>query len=201
MKIDKANSFTDIVVLANKLNDFVVAGFFGLAKATPKHQPFSTFFYKTACHFSYHHWMDNNAVVVEQSLKVGVRVAKVVCPDRGVCKNHESVLCNRFSYGFGCYCSKFSGRRRGGASKSGSVPPKAASLRDASRSIRAISPCFTREVFSFIPVISAACANKSSSMFSVVRIMSPPLMHQIICKYMSNMMRPQALIRILGSRL
>ena len=62
-----------------------------------------------------------------------------------------------------------------------SVPAKAASLLALSLAIKASRPSLTREVFSLMPVNSAALASNSSSMFRVVLMTSPRPDVFIIC--------------------
>ena len=69
-------------------------------------------------------------------------------------------------------------RRRGGTTKSGSVPPSRAMRREASRSTRVFNARRTISDFSLIPVNSWAVANNSSSKFNVVRISLQP-QHQL----------------------
>ena len=63
-------------------------------------------------------------------------------------------------------------RRRGISASSGMVPPRAASRREASRSIRAFNPSRTSAVLSCTPVSSCAMRTRSSSSAKVV-LMSP----------------------------
>ena len=62
------------------------------------------------------------------------------------------------------------GRRRGIGRSVFSVPPRAASLLALSRAMRASSPAWRTEVFSFSPLSRCASRRRSSSRFSVVRI-------------------------------
>src|SRR5258708_7396424 len=61
-------------------------------------------------------------------------------------------------------------RRRGGAFRPGSLPPRRANRRALSRSMRALSASRTKLDFSFKPVKARALATSSSSRASVVRI-------------------------------
>jgi hypothetical protein len=62
------------------------------------------------------------------------------------------------------------GRRRGIGRSVFSVPPREASLLALSRAMRASSPAWRTEVFSFSPLSRCASRRRSSSRFSVVRI-------------------------------
>ena len=62
------------------------------------------------------------------------------------------------------------GRRRGTERNRGSLPPKAASRRAASRAISACNPARTSAVFSRIPVAWRASSISASSRIMVVRI-------------------------------
>jgi hypothetical protein len=79
--------------------------------------------------------------------------AQMIDPDGGIGQDHARVV-----------------RRRGGASRAGSLPPKRANRRALSRSIRALSASRTRRDFSSSPVKAWALATSSSSSASVVRI-------------------------------
>src|SRR6478736_6236119 len=74
-------------------------------------------------------------------------------------------------------------RRRGGAFRSGSLPPRRASLRALSRSMSALSASRTRLDFSFKPVKACALATSSSSSASVVRIIETPLLAPNLASY------------------
>jgi hypothetical protein len=69
-------------------------------------------------------------------------------------------------------------RRRGIAVRPGSLPPRRASRRAASRSINARSASRTKADFSRIPVYASAFASSSSSSARVVRIFILPERHE-----------------------
>src|SRR5260370_24871415 len=96
---------------------------------------------------------------VEPAGKRLVARAKMVDPDGRIDQDHAEA-----------------DRRRGGASRPGSLPPRRASRRALSRSMRALSASRTRLDFSLRPVKAWALATSSSSSASVVRIdPSPPM--------------------------
>jgi hypothetical protein len=70
-------------------------------------------------------------------------------------------------------------RRRRGALRLGSLPPKRASRRAASRSINALSASRISADFAFNPVYACALANSLSSSAMVVRIHIFSLINQI----------------------
>jgi len=100
--------------------------------------------------------MDRYLPALEPYLHRGIAPVQMVDPDRGVGENHRSAP-----------------RRRGGAFKSGSLPPSRASRRALSRSTRARSASWTIRDFSRKPVKACALASRSSSKAIVVR-MEPP---------------------------
>src|ERR1700731_4685946 len=97
--------------------------------------------------------MRENTAIVEQGAQFRIRFAQMVYPDRGVDKDHRA-----------------GGRRRGGAFACLSLPPRRASRRALSRSMRAFRPSRTRPDFSFRPVNAWASATSLSSRARVVRI-------------------------------
>src|SRR5208282_2680194 len=100
--------------------------------------------------------MDHDVLHQELTPHFRVLRAEMVNPDCCVRQNHG-----------------YSTRRRGISSKSGIVPPSAASLRALSRSIRDLRASRMRAVFSATPVYSWAVRTSSSSSVMVVLI-NPP---------------------------
>lgn len=79
--------------------------------------------------------MRENHSGIEQAGEHLITRAKMIDPNRGVNQDHLEP-----------------GRRRGGAPRPGSLPPRRANRRALSRSIRALSASRTRLDFSFTPV-------------------------------------------------
>ena len=79
--------------------------------------------------------MHEYLAVLEGLAELGIAATEMLYPDRSIGQDHRG-----------------RGRRRGAARKSSCVPPKAASLRPASRAIKASSPARISAVFSLIPV-------------------------------------------------
>src|SRR4051812_37422837 len=90
---------------------------------------------------------------IEQHRKALVAAAQMVDPDRGIHQDHAALI-----------------RRRGGAFKSGWVPPSRASRYALSRSMSAFSASLTRAEVSRNSVSSRARSSRSSSSATVVRM-------------------------------
>lgn len=102
------------------------------------------------------HRVNGYLVPTQNGGKLRHPATKVLNPNRGVRQNHfRAALLDRV---------------RGGTASADILPPSAARRRPASRSMRATKPIRTSAVFSVSPVYSPAWPNKSSSIFSVVRI-------------------------------
>jgi hypothetical protein len=98
-------------------------------------------------------WMDQNLASAEQLSQRLVARSQVIDPDRRIDQSHNAFV-----------------RRRRGALRSGSLPPRTAMRRALSRSINALSASRTRTDFSLSPVNPWAWAMSSSSSAIVVRI-------------------------------
>src|SRR6185437_2447271 len=104
------------------------------------------------CEFQPDKGVCNDLMVQEQLLEFRFRLAQVVDPDRGVNKDHSADLL------------------RGAAVAFGSLPPRAASLRAASRWTSCRSASLTRAAFSVMAVYCSAWRIRSSSRAMVVRM-------------------------------
>jgi hypothetical protein len=93
----------------------------------------------------------------------GIAGPQMVDPNRGIDQDHPGI-----------------GRRRAGACSPGSLPPKRASRRALSRSIKAFNASRTKLDFSVNPVNAWALAISSSSRARVVRIFYLHLRHELI---------------------
>src|SRR5665213_2105822 len=96
--------------------------------------------------------MHDDITAVEKLDQLKIAATKMVDPDRRVSQHpHQK-------------------RRRGGAFAPGSLPPKRASRRAASRSMNAFKASRMTADFSVTPAYSCALANNSSSIAIVVLI-------------------------------
>jgi len=109
-----------------------------------------------ASQFPQNERMEEQKLILHQSLQPGIRVAKMANPDGGI---HEDHFRRRGAL-----------RLRGGSSSPGMVPPRAIKRRPASLAITLRSASLISALFSRIPVYSYASRISSSSRFSVVRM-------------------------------
>lgn len=108
---------------------------------------------RTAGQFPDDHRMSADCIRCQQFAQTPVQAMEMIDPNRTIYQNLHAGL---------------SGLRRRPATARGSLPPRLANSRAASRWIKASKPRWSKRVFSLIPVYSRATARRSSSRFSVV---------------------------------
>jgi hypothetical protein len=136
------------------MKDFFVAGRRGLGKAMQKIEDKVPTAQIPAGQFSNYEGMFENLPLVQEINQPVIAFPEMIDPDRRVDEDHTIG----------------SVRRRGTGWSSFMDPPRAARRRALSRAIRVSSPRRTRDVFSRMPVSSAAVRRRVSSMFRVVLI-------------------------------
>ena len=121
--------------LINEMQDFWLGGDVGTRQIREGSQHHLALAQVAQSEFANHKRMGENHAGVEQFGERLVMPTQMIDPDGRIHQDHARA-----------------GRRRGGASKAGSLPPKRANRRALSRSIRALSASRTRPDFSFNPV-------------------------------------------------
>jgi len=158
VQIHPTNPFTHQLMAIEKKQRFSVAGLNDRGQVLPKPHKLLSVFQVSTSQLANNHRMHTDLPLCQQSNEGIVAAAKIIYPNRRINQNHYSSVPDW---------------RRGMDSSLGCEPPNWAKRRALSRSIRAFSPSRNRADFSLTPVNSTALAYKSSSIFSVVRMVNP----------------------------